>query len=60
MRVLTVVSSVLLPSVVIAGVMGMNFQIGFFDDPANFIVVLAAMITLAVATLAVARWKRWI
>lgn len=60
MRVLTVVSSVLLPSVVIAGVMGMNFRIGFFDDPANFTVVVAAMITLAVGTLALARWQRWI
>jgi len=60
MRVLTVVSAVLLPSVVIAGVMGMNFKAGFFDDPANFFVVIGAMAALAVAILAVARIRRWI
>ena len=35
MRVLTVISAVLLPSVVIAGVMGMNFQIPFFRTRAT-------------------------
>jgi len=60
MRVLTVVSAVLLPSVVIAGVMGMNFKAGFFDDPANFFVVIAAMVALALAILAVGRWRHWI
>ena len=33
MRILTVVSSLLLPSVVIAGVMGMNFQVGWRCSP---------------------------
>jgi Mg2+ and Co2+ transporter CorA len=60
MRVLTVVSSVLLPSIVIAGVMGMNFHVGLFDDPQNFFVVVAAMVALAVGTLFVARLRRWI
>ncbi len=32
MKVLTVLSAVLLPAVVLAGIMGMNFQIPFFDD----------------------------
>ena len=44
MRVLTVVSVVLLPSVVIAGVMGMNFHPGFFDDAGLFFVVLVLMV----------------
>ena len=60
MRILTVVSSLLLPSVVIAGVMGMNFQVGWFDDPNNFLVVLVVMAALAIATLVVARVRRWI
>lgn len=60
MRVLTVVSSVLLPSVVIAGIMGMNFKPGFFDDPQNFVLVVVAMIALAVGILLFARFKHWI
>ena len=60
MRLLTVISSVLLPSVVVAGVMGMNFKVGLFDDPQNFFVVVAAMVALAVAILLSARFRRWI
>jgi magnesium transporter len=60
MRVLTVISSVLLPAVVVAGIMGMNFQVGLFDDPQNFFVVVAAMAVLAVTTLGVARLRHWI
>jgi Mg2+ and Co2+ transporter CorA len=60
MKTLTVVSAVLLPSVVIAGVMGMNFQAGLFDEPGLFYVVVAAMALLAIGTLLLARWRRWI
>jgi Mg2+ and Co2+ transporter CorA len=60
MRVLTVISSVLLPSVVIAGVMGMNFKPAFFDDPQNFLLVIGAMVVLAAGILLFARFKRWI
>ncbi|MEO8626063.1 MAG: CorA family divalent cation transporter [Candidatus Limnocylindrales bacterium] len=60
MRVLTVISSVLLPAVVVAGVMGMNFKAGIFDAPENFFVVIAAMAALAGAILVFARIRRWI
>jgi magnesium transporter len=60
MRILTVISAVLLPSVVIAGVMGMNFEPTLFDEPGLFYVVVGAMIALALLTLAFARWRRWI
>ena len=60
MRVLTVLSAVLLPGVVLAGVMGMNFKLPFFDDSANFWVVIAAMGLFAVVILSVARWRRWL
>jgi magnesium transporter len=60
MRVLTLASVVLLPSVVVAGVMGMNFRVDFFDQPNLFWVVVAAMAVLAVATVIVARWRRWL
>ncbi|HEY7025625.1 MAG TPA: CorA family divalent cation transporter [Candidatus Limnocylindrales bacterium] len=60
MRVLTVISSVLLPAVVIAGVMGMNFKPSFFDDPQNFLIVIVAMFVLATGILLFARFKRWL
>ena len=60
MRILTLASVVLLPSVVIAGVMGMNFKVGFFDQASLFFVVVAAMVLLALGTVIVARWRRWL
>ncbi|MCY7418400.1 MAG: CorA family divalent cation transporter [Chloroflexi bacterium] len=60
MRVLTVISAVLLPSVVVGGVMGMNFKAPLFDDPGNFPVVILAMALLALLILGVARFRHWI
>jgi magnesium transporter len=60
MKVLTLVSAILLPAVVLAGIMGMNFKLEFFDNAANFAVVVASMAVLAIAILLVARWRRWI
>ena len=60
MKVLTIVSAIALPAVVLAGVMGMNFQPGFFDNPDNFYVVVGAMIGMALAILGAARWRHWI
>jgi magnesium transporter len=60
MKALTIVSSVLLPSIVLAGIMGMNFKLPFFEDPSNFWLVLGAMVVLAVGILAAARLRRWI
>lgn len=60
MKVLTLASVILLPSVVLAGVMGMNFQVEFFDLPEMFWVVVGLMIAMAAATLVVARWRGWL
>ena len=60
MKILTIVSAVLLPAVVLAGVMGMNFKLGFFDDPSHFWLVVLAMLGLASLVLGVARLRRWI
>ena len=60
MKVLTLLSAVLLPAVVLAGVMGMNFQMPFFDDTTNFWIVLAVMGAFALTLLGVARWRRWL
>jgi Mg2+ and Co2+ transporter CorA len=45
---------------VLAGVMGMNFQPDFFNQPSNFWVVIGAMVAMAIAILALARARRWI
>lgn len=60
MRILTLASVVLLPSVVLAGVMGMNFKVAFFDNPGFFWVVLGLMIAMALSTVVLARWRRWL
>ena len=60
MKTLTIVSSIALPAVVLAGVMGMNFQIAFFDNASNFYVVVVAMLVISIVILLLARWRRWI
>ena len=60
MKLLTLLSAVLLPAVVLAGVMGMNFQLPFFGDPGNFFIVVGAMVVLAVAILLAARRRGWL
>jgi Mg2+ and Co2+ transporter CorA len=60
MKVLTLASVLLLPGALIAGLMGMNFEIGIYDSAAYFWVVLALIATVAMATLAVARTRAWV
>ena len=60
MKTLTLVSSIALPAVVLAGVMGMNFQIDFFDNAENFYVVVVRCWSFSIAILLLARWRRWI
>jgi magnesium transporter len=60
MKALTILSAILLPAVVLAGVMGMNFKIGFFDNAANFWIAIGAMVLLALGVLGLSRWRGWI
>ena len=60
MRILTLASVILLPSVVLAGVMGMNFKVGLFEEPNLFWVVIGIMLAMAAATLGIARWRGWL
>ena len=60
MKTLTLVSALALPAIVLAGVMGMNFQMSFFEQASNFWVVLGAMGLLAVGIVAISRWRDWI
>ena len=59
MRILTIISVILLPAAVIAGVMGMNFQVGLFETPELFWVVIGSMVVIAAVVLFVAHRKRW-
>jgi Mg2+ and Co2+ transporter CorA len=59
-RVLTWASVILLPAGVIAGIMGMNFKVPIFEEPAYFFAVIAFMVTLAAVTLLVARRRGWL
>jgi Mg2+ and Co2+ transporter CorA len=60
MKVLTLASAILLPAGVVAGVMGMNFKLGFFDDPNMFWFVVAGMAAIAMGTIGLARWRGWL
>ena len=60
MKTLTILSLLLLPGTLLAGVLGMNFKVGLFDHPDLFWVALAVIGAIALTTLAVVRWRRWI
>jgi magnesium transporter len=60
MKVLTLVTVILLPATVLAGIMGMNFKVGLFNEVWLFWIVITAMLTIAVLVLSVARGRRWI
>ena len=60
MKVLTLTTVILLPGALIAGVMGMNFKVGLFDEPLLFWVVVAAIAAIAAMTIGLAKLWRWI
>jgi magnesium transporter len=60
MKILTLVSAALLPSAVIAGVLGMNFEQSFFELSYLFWVVVALMAMLMVGVVVLARRRRWL
>ena len=60
MKLLTLATVILLPASVLAGIMGMNFKVGFFDAVWMFWAVIGAMLGIAVLVLSVARTRRWI
>ena len=60
MTVLTLTSVILLPGALLAGVMGMNFKVGLFEQTYLFWVVLAVIVAVAPLTIAVAKLRHWI
>jgi magnesium transporter len=60
MKRLTLASVLLLPAAVIAGIMGMNFEVGLFELPWMFWITLLFMAVLAGGVLLVARRRNWL
>jgi len=60
MKVLTLGTVTLLPATVLAGVMGMNFDVGLFNYAWLYWVVIALMLAIAALVLAAARAREWI
>jgi Mg2+ and Co2+ transporter CorA len=60
MTVLTLTSVILLPGALLAGVMGMNFKVGFFGEANLFWAVLAVIVGMAAATVVIAKRRSWI
>ncbi|MGH3071977.1 MAG: magnesium transporter CorA family protein [Gaiellaceae bacterium] len=60
MKVLTLTSVILLPGALIAGIMGMNFKVGLFDNATLFWVVVALIAAVAPITIALAKRRGWI
>ena len=60
MKVLTLASVMLLPGTLVAGVLGMNFKVPLFSHPELFWVIVALIVAGALATLTVAKLRRWI
>jgi Mg2+ and Co2+ transporter CorA len=49
-----------LPGALLAGVMGMNFKVGLFNNTSLFWVVLAVIIAFAPLTIGIAKLRAWI
>jgi magnesium transporter len=60
MKLLTLISAALLPSAVIAGVLGMNFKQSFFELSYLFWLAVALMAALMVTVVLIARWRKWL
>ena len=60
MKVLTLASMLFLPGALVAGILGMNFRLGFFAYDALFWVVLAAIVGMMAAVVLAARARDWI
>jgi magnesium transporter len=60
MKVLTLTSVILLPGALLAGVMGMNFKVGLFDEARLFWLVVAVIVLIAPITIGAAKRRNWI
>ncbi len=59
-RILTIISTILLPLSLISGIYGMNLTLPMGDTQYAFAVVVAFMVTIAGSMLLFFRWRGWI
>ena len=60
LKILTLASVLFLPGSLLAALLGMNFDVGVFDHTALFWWVVGLVLTVIVATVVVARQRRWV
>ena len=60
MKVLTLGALLFLPGALVAGLLGMNFEVSIFETAWLFWVVCAAVLVMGATTLVFARVRRWI
>jgi Mg2+ and Co2+ transporter CorA len=60
MKVLALATVTLLPESSVAGLMGMNFKVSFFDHAVGFWVVIGAIALFGIGVAVLARRRRWI
>jgi len=58
-KILTLISSILLPLTFLTGLYGMNVNLPLQDDPRSFWIVIGAMITIVVSMYLFFKRKRW-
>lgn len=59
-RILTIISTIMLPLTLVASILGMNIYPMPIDSPTAFIGIIAAMLVIIVGMLAFFRSRRWI
>ena len=60
MKVLTLGALLFLPGALVAGLLGMNFEVSIFETAWLFWVVCAAVVVMGATTLVFARIRRWV
>jgi magnesium transporter len=59
MKILTLISSILLPLTFIASLYGMNIKLPFQDNPVSFIMVSVVMLGIALAMIIYFKIRKW-
>jgi len=59
-KILTLASVIFLPAALIAGILGMNFNVGLFHHPTLFWAALTLMAAIGIAALTTAKTRHWI
>jgi magnesium transporter len=59
MKILTLISSILLPLTFLTGLYGMNVNLPLQDDPRSFWIVIAAMLGIAFFMIMFFKRKKW-